>query len=64
MATYSITCNCGHEEKDGDRRMVEAKMWHHAIHEHPDMIQGMSSDEFAGVLKDWDSKFKEQDKSA
>lgn len=59
---YSITCNCGWKLKDTDRRMVEAKMWHHAVHDHADMIKGMSIEQFADIMKSWDKKFNSQER--
>jgi hypothetical protein len=58
---YSITCNCGKEIKGDDKRVVEAKMWHHAVNDHTDMVKGMSVEQFTGIMKGWDEKFAAQE---
>ncbi len=57
---YSITCNCGHEVNGNDRRLVEAKAWHHAIHDHADMVNNMSVEQFTEIMKSWDKKFAQK----
>ncbi len=57
---YSITCNCGHEVKDSDRRMVEAKQWAHAIKDHSDQVMSMGTDMIHGILTGWDKTFATQ----
>jgi predicted small metal-binding protein len=60
MKDYAITCNCGHEVRGQDTRVVEAKMWHHAISDHLDMVKGMSADQLAQIMKGWDQQFAAQ----
>lgn len=55
--TYALSCNCGHEIKGADPRAVEAGMWHHAIHDHEEMVRSMSVEQFADIMKDWDRQF-------
>ena len=57
MKTYLITCNCGHELKGDDRRRVEAEMWHHAIHDHPNMVDNLSVEQLTAIMKGWDKEF-------
>ncbi len=57
---YSISCNCGHTVTDGDRRMVEAKQWAHAIKDHGDMVKTMDSPMIHGILTGWDKTFAAQ----
>jgi len=54
---YSITCNCGWEAKGNDKRIVEAEMWHHAIHDHEDMVKNMSVEQLTEIMKSWDTNF-------
>jgi predicted small metal-binding protein len=58
--SYSIACNCGHEVKGNDPREVEAAMWHHAIHDHTDMVKGMTVGQLEGIMKGWDKEFAAQ----
>ena len=51
-----LACACGTEFKGTDAREVEAKMWHHAIHDHEDMVKGMSVEQFADIMKGWDKQ--------
>jgi hypothetical protein len=60
MTDYAITCNCGHKEIGQDTRTVEARMWHHAVKDHLDMVKGMSADQFADIMKGWDKQFAAQ----
>ncbi len=62
MKEYSIICNCGHTVKSPDRRKTEAEAWHHAIHEHLDMVKEMSIPQFTEIMKGWDVKFKAENK--
>jgi hypothetical protein len=55
--TYTLSCDCGHEIKGKDARAVEAGMWHHAIHDHDDMVKSMSVDQFTEIMKGWDRQF-------
>ena len=48
MAT--LTCDCGFSVKEDNRYEVEAKMWHHAIHDHGDMLKSMSVDQLTQWL--------------
>jgi len=48
MAT--LTCDCGFSVKEDNRYEVEAKMWHHAIHDHADMLKSMSIDQLTQWL--------------
>ena len=57
---YSIICNCGHEVKGTDRRMVEAEMWHHAIHDHLALVQTMSAEQLVEIMRGWDRQFDSQ----
>ncbi|MCD9023123.1 hypothetical protein [Cohnella silvisoli] len=45
-----LACNCGHVVKDENPHAVEARMWHHAIHDHSDMLKSMSEDQIVGWL--------------
>ena len=45
----SLTCNCGFSAENTDRYKVEASMWHHAIHDHADMLKSMTVDQ----LEQW-----------
>ncbi len=58
--SYSIACNCGHTVKGTDTRVVEAEMWHHAINDHSDMVEGMTVDQLTGIMKGWDKEFAAQ----
>lgn len=55
--TYTLACNCGHEVKGEDPRTVEAAMWHHAIHDHEEMVKSMNVDQFTDIMKGWDRQF-------
>lgn len=55
--TYTLACNCGHEVKGADTRALEARMWHHAIHDHEDMVKSMSVEQFAEIMKGWDRQY-------
>jgi predicted small metal-binding protein len=61
MANYTITCDCGHEVSGEDRREVEAKMWHHAIQDHGDMVKAMNVEQINGIMQGWDEKFNSAD---
>jgi hypothetical protein len=52
----SLSCNCGHTEKDADRYKVEARMWVHAIRDHIDMLKGMGEAQLEQWLRDKDQK--------
>jgi hypothetical protein len=56
---YVIQCECGKEVSGTDRRRVEAEMWHHAIHDHEDMVRNMTVDQFTEIMNGWDKKFSE-----
>ena len=33
-------------------------MWHHAIHDHENMVKEMSVEQFTQIMKSWDKDFK------
>ena len=45
----TLSCNCGFTAKDENRYKVEAAMWHHAIHDHADMLKSMTVEQ----LEEW-----------
>lgn len=45
----ALSCNCGFKVVNEDRYKVEALMWHHAIHDHSDMLKSMTVD----MLEQW-----------
>lgn len=47
----SLSCNCGFTVEEDNRYEVEAKMWHHAIHDHADMLASMSVEQLTQWLK-------------
>lgn len=55
-----IACNCGHEERGTDHRMVEAKQWAHSIKDHGNMVKTMGSEMIYGILTGWDKNFAAQ----
>ena len=54
----SITCDCGFVAEDTDQYKVEAKIWHHAIKEHLEMLKQMTPEQIEGVLKNNDEQMK------
>ena len=54
----SITCDCGFVAEDADQYKVEAKIWHHAIKEHLEMLKQMTPEQIEGVLKNNDEQMK------
>ena len=53
---HSITCDCGFKVEDGDHFKAEAKMWHHAIKDHADMLKKMSVEQLEGDVKNNDKQ--------
>lgn len=51
-----LSCNCGYVVKDENAHVVEAKMWHHAIQDHADMLKSMSEDQIVGWLTETHKK--------
>jgi protoporphyrinogen oxidase len=45
----TLSCNCGFSVTDENPYKVEAAMWHHAIHEHADMLKSMTAE----MLEQW-----------
>lgn len=52
----TLSCNCGFSITDDNNYKVEAAMWHHAIHDHADMLRSMSVE----MLEQWLTKKDEQ----
>ncbi|WP_261305508.1 SRPBCC family protein [Paenibacillus andongensis] len=46
----TLSCDCGFKVEEENRYEVEAKMWHHAIHDHADMLKSMSVEQLAQWL--------------
>ncbi|MDF2962157.1 MAG: hypothetical protein K0S39_3892 [Paenibacillus sp.] len=46
----ALFCNCGFSVEEENRYEVEAKMWHHAIHDHADMLKSMSVEQLTQWL--------------
>lgn len=53
-----LTCNCGFTVKDEKATVVEAKMWHHAIQDHSDMLKSMKEEHLVGWLTETHKKIK------
>jgi hypothetical protein len=51
-----LTCNCGFTVKNADASVVEAKMWHHAIQDHCDMLKSMTEEQLVGWLNETHKK--------
>jgi hypothetical protein len=51
-----LACACGLVIKDENPSTVEAKMWHHAIQDHSDMLKSMSEEQVVGWLADTHKK--------
>jgi hypothetical protein len=51
-----LSCDCGFTVKDGNPTVVEAKMWHHAIQDHIDMLKSMSEEQLVGWLTETHKK--------
>lgn len=54
----SIKCDCGYKVEDKNSYTVEAKMWHHAIKDHLEMLKNMTVDQLERVLKSNDKQMK------
>lgn len=62
MKNYSIKCDCGHVSESATRRSVEAKAWHHAIHNHADIVNNLSPEQLTGIMEGWDKTYVAQEK--
>jgi hypothetical protein len=51
-----LSCDCGFNVKGENPTVVEAKMWHHAIQDHLDMLQSMSEEQLVGWLTETHKK--------
>jgi hypothetical protein len=52
-----LSCDCGFTVKDENpTTVVEAKMWHHAIQDHIDMLKSMSEEQLVGWLTETHKK--------
>lgn len=45
----TLACACGFAAKDENPYKAEAAMWHHAIHDHADMLKSMTVE----MLEQW-----------
>ena len=54
----TLSCNCGFNITDANKYKVEAEMWHHAIHDHADMLRSMTADMLEQWLKNKDKQLK------
>ncbi|WP_274361684.1 hypothetical protein [Paenibacillus thermotolerans] len=52
----TLSCNCGFSVTDDNKYKVEAEMWHHAIHDHADMLKAMSIEMLEQWLKSKDEQ--------
>lgn len=52
----SLSCNCGYSVENENKYVVEASMWHHAIHDHSDMLQSMTVDQIEQWLVNKDKQ--------
>ena len=52
----SLSCNCGFTVENADCYKVEAAMWHHAIHDHSDMLKSMTVEQLEEWLKNTDKQ--------
>jgi predicted small metal-binding protein len=52
----SLSCNCGFTAENTDKYKVEAAMWHHAIHNHSDMLKSMTVEQLEEWLKNKDKQ--------
>lgn len=53
-----LTCNCGFTVKNENATVVEAKMWHHAIQDHSDMLKSMTEEHLVGWLTETHKKLE------
>jgi|GEM_PF-7083333 len=54
----TLSCNCGFTAKGENNYQVEAAMWHHAIHDHADMLKSMSVEMLEHWLMSKDEQLK------
>ncbi len=47
----TLTCDCGYKIEDKDHYIVEGKMWHHAIHDHAEMIASHAPEQLAEWIR-------------
>ncbi len=47
----TIICSCGHKVEGKNPYETEAKAWHHAIKDHPDMLKKMTAEQIEGVIR-------------
>ena len=52
----SIICDCGFKVEDKDHFKAGAKMWHHAIKDHIDMLENMTINQLEEVIKNNDKQ--------
>lgn len=45
----TLSCHCGFTTKSENNFQVESAIWHHAIHDHADMLKSMTVD----MLEQW-----------
>lgn len=55
-----LSCNCGYTVTDENPSVVEAKMWHHAIQDHTDMLKSMTEEQLIGWLTETHKKLELQ----
>ena len=54
----TLSCNCGFSATDENKYKVEATMWHHAIHDHSDMLKSMTVEMLEQWLMNKDEQLK------
>ncbi|TVY10247.1 hypothetical protein [Paenibacillus cremeus] len=54
----TLMCNCGFSITNENPYHVEAAMWHHAIHDHGDMLKSMTVEMLEQWLKGKDEQLK------
>lgn len=52
----SITCDCGYTVEDEDSYKAEAKIWHHAIKDHLEMLKEMTPEQIEKVIRNNDKQ--------
>jgi predicted small metal-binding protein len=55
----TLSCNCGFSVTGENKYKVEAEMWHHAIHQHADMLKSMTPEMLEQWLVNKDKQLKE-----
>ncbi|MBD2870302.1 hypothetical protein [Paenibacillus arenilitoris] len=55
---HTLSCNCGFAATEDDKYKAEAAMWHHAIHDHADMLRSMSVEMLEQWLRGKDEQLK------